>query len=172
MWHYISWKLCRKKNIISSLFTVHCSHKKWPHIYREKNYIHRIPRTSRFQSFSGQCDILRNPEPESTYVFTERPRLPAMENCYIFLQLQFISVYSIPTTEYTQNVKGRFLTYVPSRWKNEPRSRIHERTISLMCLGIILRVLRLEVSVWISWTIGKGIWFSIRFSSLLLYSVQ
>jgi hypothetical protein len=30
------------------------------------------------------------------------------------------------------------------------RSRIHERTISLRFLGIILRVLRLEVSVWIS----------------------
>ncbi len=29
-------------------------------------------------------------------------------------------------------------------------SRIHERTISLRFLGIILRVLRLEVSVWIS----------------------
>jgi hypothetical protein len=29
-------------------------------------------------------------------------------------------------------------------------SRIHERTISLMFLGIILRVLRLGVSVWIS----------------------
>jgi hypothetical protein len=31
-----------------------------------------------------------------------------------------------------------------------PRSRIHERTVSLRFLGIILRVLRLEVSVWIS----------------------
>ncbi len=30
------------------------------------------------------------------------------------------------------------------------RSRIHERTISLRSLGIILRVTRLEVSVWIS----------------------
>ncbi len=30
------------------------------------------------------------------------------------------------------------------------RSRVHERTISLRFLGIILRVLRLEVSVWIS----------------------
>jgi hypothetical protein len=29
-------------------------------------------------------------------------------------------------------------------------SRIHERTISLRFLGIILRVLRIEVSVWIS----------------------
>jgi hypothetical protein len=36
------------------------------------------------------------------------------------------------------------------------RRRIHERTISLMCLGIILRILRLEVFVWISETIGKG----------------
>ncbi len=32
-----------------------------------------------------------------------------------------------------------------------------------------MRVLRLEVFVWISETIGKGIWFSIRFSSFLLY---
>jgi hypothetical protein len=45
------------------------------------------------------------------------------------------------------------------------RSRIHERTILLRFLGIILRVLRLEVPVWISETIGKGAWFSIRFSS-------
>jgi hypothetical protein len=49
------------------------------------------------------------------------------------------------------------------------RTRIHERTITLRFLGIILRVLRLEVSVWISYTIGKGVWFSIRFSSFLLY---
>jgi hypothetical protein len=41
--------------------------------------------------------------------------------------------------------------------------RIHELTISLRFLGIILRVLRLEVSVWIFLTIGKGIWFSVRF---------
>ncbi len=34
--------------------------------------------------------------------------------------------------------------------------RIHERTISVRFLCIILRVLRLEVSVWISETIGKG----------------
>ncbi len=32
----------------------------------------------------------------------------------------------------------------------DSRSRIHERTISFRFLGIILRVLRLEVSVWIS----------------------
>ncbi len=31
---------------------------------------------------------------------------------------------------------------------------------------------RLEVSVLISYTIGKGVWFSIRFCSFLLYSVQ
>ncbi len=49
------------------------------------------------------------------------------------------------------------------------RSRIHERTITLRLLGIILRGLRLEVSVWISKTIGKGVWFYIRFSSVLLY---
>ncbi len=49
------------------------------------------------------------------------------------------------------------------------RSRIHERTITLRLLGIILRGLRLEVSVWISKFIGKGVRFSIRFSSLLLY---
>jgi hypothetical protein len=39
-------------------------------------------------------------------------------------------------------------------------------------LGIVLRVLRLEVSVWISETIGKRVRFCIRFSSFLLYSVQ
>jgi hypothetical protein len=42
-------------------------------------------------------------------------------------------------------------------------------TITLRFLGIILRVLRLEVSVWISKTIGKGGWFSIRFFFFLLY---
>ncbi len=36
-------------------------------------------------------------------------------------------------------------------------------------LGIILRVLRHEVSVRISETIWKGVRFSIRFSSFLLY---
>jgi hypothetical protein len=40
--------------------------------------------------------------------------------------------------------------------------RIHERTFSLRFLGIILRVLKLEVSVWISQTIGMGVWFFIR----------
>jgi hypothetical protein len=33
----------------------------------------------------------------------------------------------------------------------------------------LLRVLRLEVSVWISLTIGKGVWFSFRFFSFFLY---
>ncbi len=37
---------------------------------------------------------------------------------------------------------------------------------------IQLKILRLEVSVLISLTIGKVVWFSIRFSSFLLYSVQ
>jgi hypothetical protein len=41
------------------------------------------------------------------------------------------------------------------------RSRIHEHTVSLRFLGIILRVFRLEVSVWISSTIGRGVWFFI-----------
>jgi hypothetical protein len=49
------------------------------------------------------------------------------------------------------------------------RSRIHERTISLRVFSIVLRVLRLEVSIWISKTIEEGVWFSIRFSSFLLY---
>ncbi len=31
------------------------------------------------------------------------------------------------------------------------------------------KVLTLEVSVWISSTIGKGVWFSISFSTFLLY---
>jgi hypothetical protein len=43
------------------------------------------------------------------------------------------------------------------------RSRIHERTILLRFLGMILRTLRLEVSLYISETIGKGVWFSFRF---------
>jgi hypothetical protein len=54
--------------------------------YKVKNYIHK------YSENIPLSVVLRNPEPESTYVFTERPRLPAMENCYIFLQLQFISV--------------------------------------------------------------------------------
>ncbi len=52
------------------------------------------------------------------------------------------------------------------------RSRIHEHTILFRFLGIILGVLRLEVSVKNYQTIGKGVWVSIRFSSLLLYSVK
>jgi hypothetical protein len=44
------------------------------------------------------------------------------------------------------------------------RSRVHERTISFMFLGIIFRVI-----LWISETTGRGVWFSIRFSSFLLY---
>jgi hypothetical protein len=38
--------------------------------------------------------------------------------------------------------------------------------------GHNLESLRLEDSVWISSTIGKGVWFSIRFYSFLLYSVH
>jgi hypothetical protein len=50
------------------------------------------------------------------------------------------------------------------------RSRNHERAILLRFPGIILRGFSdFEVSVWI--TIGKGEWFSIRFSSFLLYCV-
>jgi hypothetical protein len=56
-----------------------------------------------------------------------------------------------------------------------PRSRIHKRIISLRFLGIVLRVFRLEGwgfcidilnhrEVWV--------WFSIKFSSFLLYSVH
>jgi hypothetical protein len=41
--------------------------------------------------------------------------------------------------------------------------------LSMWFLGIILRVLKLEVSVWISW---KRMWLTIRFSSFLLYRVQ
>ncbi len=36
----------------------------------------------------------------------------------------------------------------PSSLEEEDRSRIHERTISLRFLGIILRVLRLEISLY------------------------
>jgi hypothetical protein len=39
---------------------------------------------------------------------------------------------------------------------------------SLRFLGIILRVLRLEVSVWISLTTGKGVRFSLRFLGIIL----
>jgi hypothetical protein len=57
--------------------------------------------------------------------------------------------------------------------RKETRSRLHEHTvhctISLMFLDVILIVLGLEGSEWISYTIGKGVWFSIRFSSFLLH---
>jgi hypothetical protein len=49
------------------------------------------------------------------------------------------------------------------------KSNIHERAITLRFLGITLKVLRLEVSAWIILTIGKEVWFSIRFSSFLIY---
>jgi hypothetical protein len=45
------------------------------------------------------------------------------------------------------------------------------RLMFLGIMDIILRVLRLEVSVWISYTIGKGLLFHISFS-FFLYSVQ
>ncbi len=75
---------------------------------------------------------------------------------------------------YQSEVLDHILCIVQSKeiGYSEKRSRIHERIISLGFLGIVLKVLRLEVSVWISQTIGKGVWFSIRFSSCLLYSVQ
>ncbi len=41
-----------------------------------------------------------------------------------------------------------FLTGSQRELEEEYRSRIHERTISLRFLGIILRVLRLEVSLY------------------------
>ncbi len=41
-----------------------------------------------------------------------------------------------------------------------------------MFLGILLRVLQLEVSIWIYKTKGKGVWFSIRFPLFFFYSVQ
>jgi hypothetical protein len=40
----------------------------------------------------------------------------------------------------------------------QPCNPIHERRIMLMFLGIILRVVRLEVSAWISKTIGKRVY--------------
>jgi hypothetical protein len=43
---------------------------------------------------------------------------------------------------------------------------------SMWFLGTILRVLRLEVSIWVSWTIGNGVLFSIRFFSFLLYPAK
>ncbi len=52
------------------------------------------------------------------------------------------------------------------------RSRIHERTILLRFLGIILRALRLKVLNGFLKIIGKGVWLSIRFPSFLLDSVQ
>jgi hypothetical protein len=50
-----------------------------------------------------------------------------------------------------------------------PEAEFMNHTILLRFQGIILRVLRLEISVWISLTMGNGVWFSIRFSSFLLY---
>jgi hypothetical protein len=52
------------------------------------------------------------------------------------------------------------------------RSRIHERTISMKFLDIILRVLRLRVLNGFLNIIGKGVWLSIRFSSFFLYIVE
>ncbi len=51
------------------------------------------------------------------------------------------------------NSYQELMTLVTSRMRNHPgwlftRSRIHERTISLRFLGIILRVFRLEISVY------------------------
>jgi hypothetical protein len=59
-----------------------------------------------------------------------------------------------------------------SFYAQECRSRILGRTISLRLLGLILRVLILEVSVWIYLTTGKRVWFSISFSSFFFYNVS
>ncbi len=64
----------------------------------------------------------------------------------------------------------RGLTGSDAVLRTQIESQIHEGTISLRFLGIILRVLRPEVSEWIGK--GKGYSSGIRFSSYLLYSVQ
>jgi hypothetical protein len=43
---------------------------------------------------------------------------------------------------------------------------------SFEILYVIFIVLRLEVSLWISYTTVEEIWFTMRFSSFLLYSVH
>ncbi len=48
--------------------------------------------------------------------------------------------------------------------QHSPETETVNIKFSLRFLGIIVRVLRLEVSVWISQYIGKRVWFSIRFS--------
>ncbi len=59
------------------------------------------------------------------------------------------STSSHPVTDRHQ----RLFFYIVSR------SQIHERTITLRFLGIILRVLRHEVSVWFFLSTRKGVWF-------------
>jgi hypothetical protein len=49
-------------------------------------------------------------------------------------------------------------------------SRIHDYTISLRFLGTIMRVFRLEVSVWIPETIGRGVHQVYLLSSFTVYN--
>ncbi len=57
-----------------------------------------------------------------------------------------VTPHSLEQRTFVRNT-GKWRIHRPLR-KAPSRSQIHERTISLSCLGIILRVLRSEVSVY------------------------
>jgi hypothetical protein len=73
-------------------------------------------------------------------MITQEPRLKCGENFFIFVSFGFKEMLNngdpLFGVKYSFSPKSQQL----------PRSRIHERTILLSFLGIILRVLRLDVS--------------------------
>jgi hypothetical protein len=54
-------------------------------------------------------------------------------------------------------------------WAKLTANKLEAEFTNVLYSFIEVSVLRLEVSVWISKTIGKGVWFFIMFSSFLLY---
>ncbi len=100
-----------------------------------------------------------------------------LEPVYVTLDLKLRLSYCPPSTRIKCKISELYyLYYLPRRtcscyecgFINICPEAEFIRTISFWFLCIILRVLRLEVSVWISQIVGKGVWFSIRFSSFLL----
>jgi len=71
------------------------------------------------------------------------------------------TIYTVWSSNYIMS--NIFQCSYPYVW-----SQTHKRAISMRFLGIILRILRLEISTLISKTIEKGVWFS----SFLLDEVE
>ncbi len=73
-----------------------------------------------------------------------------LQNLDVFKQVHNFSTYRYRNSKKKASGKFDKVLTIDRAVELLNRSRIHERPISLRLLGIILRVLRLEVSVWIS----------------------